>query len=266
MGRMTDKVVAVTGAARGMGRSHCLRVAQEGADVIAIDVDTAADGLTKTVHGVEAHGVRCVSRLADVRDGDGLSRVIADAAGQLGGLDALVVNAGIYPAATPSWELTDDEWHTVLDVNLSGAWRTIKAAVPLMSRGASIVVVGSTNGVKGSPGTSHYCASKHAVVGLAQTLANELGERGIRVNLVHPGSVGTPMILNDDVFARLRPDLDTPSEHDAAQALAARNLLGVGWVEPVDVSNAVAFLLSDDARYVTGTSIVVDAGLLAKVA
>ncbi|MFW0787836.1 mycofactocin-coupled SDR family oxidoreductase [Gordonia sp. CPCC 206044] len=266
MNRMLDRVVLVTGAAQGMGRSHCVRLAEEGATIVAVDLESAAEGLARTVEEVEWVGGTCVTGSADVRDFDQMSAAVADGVTRFGRLDAVVANAGIYPAAGNSWELDDSEWHRALDINLTGVWHTVKAAVPEMTAGGTVVIVGSTNAVKGSAGTAHYCAGKHGVVGLAQTLANELGPQGIRVNMVHPGSVGTPMILNDSVYAKLRPDLDSPDEDDAAEVLASRTLLDVAWVGPRDVSNAVLFLLSDDARYVTGTSIVVDAGLLAKVA
>lgn len=130
--------------------------------------------------------------------------------------------------------------------------------------GGSVVIISSTNGLRGTAGTAHYTASKHAVVGLARTLANELGPRNIRVNTVHPGAVATPMVRNPATYRRLRPDLDDPTEADAAEVLTARNLLPVPWVEPVDVANAVVFLASDHARYITGTQLVVDAGLTQK--
>ncbi|MYR06929.1 mycofactocin-coupled SDR family oxidoreductase [Gordonia sp. SID5947] len=265
MNRMRDQVVLVTGAAKGMGRSHCVRLAEEGASVIAVDLDDSADDLAGTVHEVDWVGGRCVPAHADIRDFESLAAAVRGGIGEFGRLDAVVANAGVYPEARPSWEIDDDDWRRVIDVNLTGAWHTVKATVPLMNSGGSVVIIGSTNGLKGMAGTAHYCASKHGVVGLTQTLANELGPSGIRVNAVHPGSVGTSMILNERVFAKLRPDLDAPAEDDAAVALASRNLLGVPWVSPVDVSNAVLFLLSSEARFVTGTSVVVDAGLVAKV-
>jgi NAD(P)-dependent dehydrogenase (short-subunit alcohol dehydrogenase family) len=131
-------------------------------------------------------------------------------------------------------------------------------------RGGSIVIISSTNGIRGTANTAHYTASKHAVVGLARTLANELGPRSIRVNTVHPGPVATPMVLNEAMFRRVRPDLDNPTAADAAEVLQARNLLPVPWVESVDIANAVVFLASDQARYITGTQLVVDAGLTQK--
>lgn len=261
---MHDRVVLVTGAARGMGRSHCVRLAEEGASVVAVDLADADDDLQRTAEEVGWVGARCVTAHADVRDPAAMEAAVARGIDRFGGLDGVIASAGIYPPARRSWELDDELWQRALDVNLTGVWHTVKATVPRMTPGAAVVVIGSTNALKGTAGTSHYCASKHAVVGLVQTLANELGAAGIRVNAVHPGSVGTAMILNDEVFAKLRPDLSSPGEEDAARALASRTLLGVSWVDPVDVSNAVLYLISDEARYVTGANIVVDAGLVAK--
>lgn len=264
MSRMAGRVAVVTGAAQGMGRSHCVRLAEEGADIVAIDLTSMSDDLADTAAAVERTGRRCLTGTADIRDLDELLGVVGSGMDRFGRIDAVVANAGVYPTAAPAWELDIDTWRDVLGVNLTGAWHTVKACVPMMSPGGAVVLIGSTNAIKGAAGVAHYCAGKHGVIGLAQALANELGAQGIRVNTVNPGSVGTSMILNDRVFARLRPDLEVPSAEDAAQALASRNLLGVPWVEPVDVSNAVVFLLSDDARYITGTNVVVDAGLLAK--
>jgi NAD(P)-dependent dehydrogenase (short-subunit alcohol dehydrogenase family) len=184
---------------------------------------------------------------------------------ELGPLDIVVANAGIHAAGAPTWEITEEAWRHTLDINLTGVWHTSKAAVPHLSPGGgSVIIISSTNGLRGTANTAHYTASKHAVVGLARTLANELGPQNIRVNTVHPGAVGTPMVLNEATFARLRPDLENPTAADAAEVLAARNILPVGWVDPVDVSNAVVSLASDQARYVTATALVVDAGLTQK--
>jgi SDR family mycofactocin-dependent oxidoreductase len=265
MSGLLDKVVVVTGAARGTGRAHCERFADEGADVIALDVSAAASELRDTATKVEKCGRRCVMGLADVTDFDGLSAAIDTGVAELGRLDVVVANAGIHTAGAPTWELTEEAWHRTLDVNLTGVWHTVKAAAGHLSdEGGSIVIISSTNGLRGTANTAHYTASKHAVVGLARTLANELGARGIRVNTVHPGAVGTTMTLNETTFKRLRPDLDKPTADDVAGVLAARHLLPVPWVEPVDVANAVVFLASDEARYITGTQLIVDAGLTHK--
>lgn len=265
MNRMQNTVALVTGAAGGMGRAHCRRLAEEGADIIAVDIEAAAAGLAQTAAEVAALGRQCVTAPADVRDQAALDVAVADGVAALGRLDVIVANAGIYADLGPSWELTDEAWQRTVDINLTGMWHTVRAGVPTLGDGGSVVIVSSTNGITGAASASHYSASKHAVVGLARTLANELGPRGIRVNTVHPGSVATPMILNDAVYAKLRPDLDNPTQQDAAEALAARTLLPVPWVDPVDVSNAVLFLASPESRYVTGTQLVVDAGLTQKV-
>ncbi|RMI28004.1 mycofactocin-coupled SDR family oxidoreductase [Nocardia stercoris] len=265
MNRMQDRVALVTGAARGMGRAHCRRLAEEGADIIALDLPAAAEELAETAREVQAVRRSCVVGYADVRDQASLDVAVAEGVRELGRLDVLVANAGIYADLAPSWELSEAAWRRTLDINLTGVWHTVRAGAGALADGGSIVIVSSTSGLKGGANTAHYSASKHAVVGLARTLANELGPRGIRVNTVHPGSVATPMILNDTVYAKLRPDLDAPTEQDAAQVLASKNILPVPWVEPVDVSNAVLFLASDESRYVTGTQLVVDAGLTQKV-
>lgn len=266
MTRLAGKVAVVTGAARGTGRVHCERFAEEGADVIALDVGAVSDDLAETAKAVIGRGRRCVTGEADVRDFAALSAAVERGADELGRLDVVVANAGVHPAGAPAWKLAEEAWRRVLDVNLTGVWHTVKAAVGrLDANGGSIVIVSSTNGLRGTANTAHYTASKHAVVGLARTLANELGPRSIRVNTVHPGAVATPMVLNEATFKRLRPDLPEPTADDAAEVLTARNLLPVPWVDPVDVANAVVFLASDEARYITGSQLVVDAGLTQKV-
>src|SRR5215208_4497691 len=262
---LLDKVVLVTGAAQGTGRVHCQRFADEGADVIAVDVPAVADELRSTATEVEKRGRRCAAACSDVCEIDSMTAAVEAGVAALGRLDVVVANAGIHPPGAPTWELTEDEWLRTLDVNLTGVWHTVKASVPSMgSTGGSIVIISSTNGLRGTANTAHYTASKHAVVGLARTLANELGPRGIRVNTVHPGAVGTAMVLNEATFKRLRPDLLNPTAEDAAEVLKARNLLPVPWVQPVDIANAVVFLASDEGRYITGTQLVVDAGLTQK--
>ncbi|WP_068183825.1 mycofactocin-coupled SDR family oxidoreductase [Mycobacterium sp. UM_CSW] len=270
MSGLRGRVALVTGAARGSGRCHCERFAEEGADVIALDMPQSAADLEQTATAVARHGVRVATGLADVGDFSAMTAAVDAAVAELGRIDVVVANAGIHPAGAPTWEIAAESWQQVLDINLTGVWHTVKASVPHIGRyggerGGSVVIVSSTNGIRGTANTAAYTASKHAVVGLARTLANELGPRRIRVNTVHPGAVGTAMVLNEATFRRLRPDLDNPTAEDAAEVLQARHLLPVPWVEPVDVSNAVVFLASDEARYITGTQIVIDAGLLAKV-
>ena len=262
---LRDKVVLVTGAAGGTGRTHCERFADEGADVIALDVPEAADELRGTATQVDNRGRRCVTGSADVSDLEAVTTAVDTGVAALGRLDVIVANAGIHLPGAPSWKLDPKVWQRTLDINLTGVWHTVKAGVPhLGDRGGSVVIVSSTNGIRGTANTAHYTASKHAVVGLARTLANELGPRSIRVNTVHPGPVATPMVLNEAMFRRLRPDLENPTAADAAEVLQARNLLPAPWVESVDIANAVVFLASDQARYITGTQLIVDAGLTQK--
>lgn len=262
---LRDKVVLVTGASRGTGRVHCQRFAEEGADVIALDFPEAADELRGTASEVESRGRGCVTGLADVADLLAVTSAVDSAVGRLGRLDVVIANAGIHTAGAPSWELDPQVWQRTLDINVTGVWHTVRASVPHIGPdGGSVVIISSTNGIRGTANTAHYTASKHAVVGLARTLANELGPRRIRVNTVHPGAVATPMVLNEKTFRRLRPDLENPTAADAAEVLSARNLLPVPWVEPVDIANAVLFLASEQGRYITGTQLVVDAGLTQK--
>lgn len=266
MSGLDGKVVVVTGAAKGTGRVHCQRFADRGADVIALDTAAVADELRSTATQVRDRGRRCVAATADVRDADSMTAAIDAAVAELGGLDVVVANAGVHTAGAPTWELSDETWQHTLDINLTGVWHTVKAAMPHIGDcGGSVVIISSTNGLRGTANTAHYTSSKHALVGLARTLANELGPRRIRVNTVHPGAVATPMVLNEATFRRLCPDVPNPTEADAAEVLKARNLLPVPWVDPVDIANAVVFLASDEARYITGTQLVVDAGLTQKV-
>lgn len=262
---LREKVVAITGAGRGTGRAHAERFADAGADLILLDHSDVADDLRDTAQRVRQRGRRAVIRLADVSALADVTTAVDAGVGELGRLDVIVANAGIHTAGGPSWQISAQEWQRTIDVNLTGVWHTIKAGVPHIGpEGGSVVIISSTNGLRGTAGTAHYTASKHAVVGLARTLANELGPSRIRVNTVHPGAVATPMVRNTATYKRLRPDLDDPTEADAAEVLTARNLLPVPWVEPVDVANAVVFLASDYARYITGTQLVVDAGLTQK--
>jgi SDR family mycofactocin-dependent oxidoreductase len=262
---LLDKVVVVTGAAKGTGRVHCTRFADEGADVIALDAAAAADDLRSLAGEVEQRGRRCATALADVTDHDGMIAAVGAAVAELGRLDVVIANAGIHLPGGPTWELDPRDWQRTLDINLTGVWHTVKAAVPhIGDQGGSVVIISSTNGIRGTAGAAHYTSSKHAVGGLARTLANELGSRNIRVNTVHPGPVATAMVLNEKMYRRLRPDLESPTAADAAEVLKARHLLPVPWVEPIDVANAVVFLASDQARYITGTQLVVDAGLTQK--
>ncbi|WP_064059133.1 mycofactocin-coupled SDR family oxidoreductase [Prescottella equi] len=269
MTRMAGKVVLITGAGKGMGRTHAVRLAEEGADILAIDLpgEQSETDLAETARLVRELGRRAVTGTADIRDLDALTAAVQAGVRELGPLDTVVANAGICDNPGPSWTIDDDIWNRSIDVNVTGTWHTVKAGVAeLNPDGGSVVIVSSTAAIKAVPGASHYSAAKHAITGLSKTLANELGKRSIRVNTIHPGAVATPMTINPTTFARLRPDLENPTEADVAEVLSQRMLLPVPWVESIDVSNAVLFLASDESRYVTGLQMVIDAGQTQKVA
>jgi SDR family mycofactocin-dependent oxidoreductase len=273
MGTLEGKVALITGAGRGVGRSHAVRLAQEGADIIAVDALTGMASLTYELAGpedlaetarlVEEQGRRVVTRRADVRDFAELDGAVADGVRELGGLDVVVANAGVFPPGAYTWEIDLARWRDVLDVNLTGPFHTVKAAVPhLLDRGAGGSVVLTSSGAALVAGThfADYAASKTALLSLTRTLACELADHSIRVNAICPTTVNTAMVHNETVYRMLRPDLDRPGVEDIAPIFAEKNLLPVPWVEPVDVSNAVAWLASDQARYITGVILPVDAG------
>lgn len=274
-GRVAGKVAFITGAARGQGRSHALRLAEEGADIIALDlvegIDTVArfypaataDDLAETIGEVEQLGRRIVVGQVDVRDFDAVRAFLDHGVAELGRIDTVVANAGIFLSGEPAHQITETEWDDVIDVNLKGVWHTCKAAVPHMieqGEGGSIIIISSTAGIKGARNAAAYAASKHAVVGLMRTLVNELGEHRIRANTVHPGATDTDMIMNDRCFSLFLPGVQNPTKEQVTPLFAGTNAIPVPWVDPVDVSNAVLFLASDEARYVTGTQLKVDAG------
>ena len=272
-GLLDGKIALITGAARGQGRSHAVRLAQEGADVIAIDIcrqiDSVAypmatqDDLARTVSEVEALERRIVAVEADVRDAAALRDAVADGVTRLGTLDIVVANAGI---GLMSEEVDDEQaFRDQIEVNLFGVWNTVQAAAPVMiaqGRGGAIVLTGSTLGLigrggDGTGGSDGYCASKHAIVGLGRTWAHWLAPHNIRVNSVHPAGANTPMVVNEAV-AELFANSATPSDAHVG------NLLDVQLIEAVDVSNAIAWLVSDQARYITGIALPVDAGFTAR--
>jgi (+)-trans-carveol dehydrogenase len=276
-GRAEGKVAFITGAARGQGRSHAVRLAADGADIIAIDICHDVEGalpmatpddLAETVKLVEALDRRIVATQADVRDFEALKAAVDEGVAQLGRLDIIVANAGIASIGGPVQSMDAANWKHTIDINLTGLWHTARAGIPHLlagGRGGSIVLTSSVGGMHAMPNMSHYVSAKHGVVGLMRSLAVELGQHGIRVNSVHPTNVNTPMFMNEGTFKMFRPDLENPGPDDVA-AIAAQfmHVLPVGWVEPEDVSNAIAFLVSDEARYITGVTLPVDAGALIK--
>lgn len=273
MGRLDGKVAFITGAARGQGRSHAIRMAQEGADIIAIDVaqklptmpykGATSEDLAETVRQVEALDRRIVASEADVRDYGALKSALDEGVAQLGRLDIVSANAGIFSSARAE-EMSEESWDEMIDVNLKGVWLTAKAAIPHLraAGGGSIIITSSTAGIKAAPNFIHYVAAKHGVVGIMRTLALELAPDMIRVNTVHPTSVDTDMIQNDALYALFAPDLEPEARtRDViGERFRATNALPIPWVEPVDISNAVLWLASDEARYVSGIMLPVDAG------
>ena len=275
-GRVEGKVAFITGAARGQGRSHAVRLAQEGADIIAVDICAQVDSvpypmatpddLAETVKEVEALDRRIVAAQADVRDYDALKAALDDGIARLGRLDIVSANAGIASFGRAD-ELGEQAWRDMIDTDLTGAWHAAKAAIPHLiagGRGGSIVITSSDAGLKGFQNIAHYVAAKHGLVGLMRTLALELAPHMIRVNSIHPTQVDTDMIMNAPTYALFRPDLEHPTQQDFEAASQATNALPVPWVEPVDISNALLFLASDEARYITGVTLPVDAGQVIK--
>jgi SDR family mycofactocin-dependent oxidoreductase len=270
-GRLAGKVALITGAARGIGRAQAVRFAQEGADIIALDVcgpvDTVVvpsatpDDLDETARLVGRVGGQIVTEIVDVRDLVGLESATDRGVTRLGGLDVVCATAGITSRAMAT-ELGGNAWQTMLDVNLTGVWRTCRATAPyLIDRGAgSMILTSSIAGMRGLVGVAHYTAAKHGVVGLMRSLAKELAPHNIRVNTVHPTNVDTPMIQNDHVRAAFRPDLEHVTREQFAESACSMNMLAIPWVEPSDVANACLFLASDEARYITAVTLPVDAG------
>jgi SDR family mycofactocin-dependent oxidoreductase len=269
--RLKGKVALITGAARGIGRAQAVRFAQEGANIIALDIcgpvdtvlvppATRAD-LDETTELVAEAGGRIEAEVVDVRDTNAVQVATDRGVDSLGGLDIVCATAGITSRALAT-DLSENVWQTMLDVNLTGVWRTCRATAPhLIDRGGgSVILTSSIAGLKGLVGVAHYTAAKHGVVGLMRSLAKELAPHNIRVNTVHPTNVDTPMIQNDHVRSAFRPDLKQVTREQFAEAACSMNMLTVPWVEPVDVANACLFLASDEARYITSVALPVDAG------
>jgi (+)-trans-carveol dehydrogenase len=270
MGRLTGRVAFVTGAARGQGRAHCVRLAKEGADIIAIDIAGPVAGspvesatmeqLEETGGLVKKAGRRALIARADVRDYDSMKNVVDEGVRRFGRLDVVVANAGTMRGGH-MWELTEEQWQLVIDVNLTGVWKTIKASVPHMiaaGDGGSIIITSSAAGYRGYPMSGGYGAAKHGLVGLCQTLAVEVARYNIRVNTIHPNGVNTAMTKPLDPSAGKGIGADDHDKwlfrHVTATALPE------GMQEPADVAATVAFLASDESRFMTGTMLQIGAG------
>jgi SDR family mycofactocin-dependent oxidoreductase len=264
--RLAGKVALITGAARGQGRAEAVRLAAEGADIIAIDncataTSTAYPGATEedlaeTARLVEKQDRRIVARKADIRDLDALSAVVEEGVAELGRLDIVVANAGICSAGM-SWEISVEQWKETIDTNLTGTFYTMKATVPVLleqGTGGSIIITSSVAGLRGMPFLGAYAASKHGIVGLAKTMANELGQHNIRVNTVHPHGVATGMAVPDM--------MGLVQQHAATLGPIFMGALPDPISQPEDIAHAVAWLASDEARHVTGIQLPVDLGTL----
>jgi SDR family mycofactocin-dependent oxidoreductase len=273
---LEGRVALVTGAARGQGRAHAVRLAGDGADIVAIDIckpvsDTVtypmptADDLAETARLVEEAGRKVIAREIDIRDLGAQQQLVADAVEQFGRLDIVVANAGILSWGR-IWEMSEEQWDTVIEVNLNGTWRTIKAAVPAMieaGNGGSIIIVSSSAGTKATPGNAHYSASKHGLVALTNALAIEAGEFGIRVNSIHPYSIDTPMVQPEammEIFGKYPAFLHSfspmpyhPVNHQGKKGLKE-------FMTPEEVSDVVAWLAGDGSATISGSQIAVDRG------
>lgn len=277
MGRLDGKVAFITGAARGQGRSHALTLAREGADIIALDFNrdldsvpyplaTAAD-LEETVRSVEALDRRILAREADVRDLAAVTAVVEDGLAEFGHVDIVCANAGI-ASAEPAVDVPEQVWRDIIDVNLTGVWFTVQPVLrPMIERGkgGSIILTSSIFGVKGpTANLIHYTAAKHGVVGIMRQLAHELAPHMIRVNTVNPTVVQTGMMENEAMMRLFLPEEADPTQQQYEDAMQTLHPMPVPWIQAQDVSNTVLYLASDDARYVTGTTALIDLGAVAK--
>ena len=277
-GTLDGRVAFVTGAARGQGRAYAVRLAREGAHVIASDicgpvsdtvpyVSATPEDLQETVRLVEAEGRKILARQVDIRDDAALRGLVADGVEQFGRLDILVANAGVLSWGR-LWEITDEQWNAVIDVNLTGTWRTLRAVIPAMieaGNGGSIVIVSSSAGLKATPGNGHYAASKHGLTSMTNTLALELGEYSIRVNSIHPYSIATPMIQNNAMLevlgahpSYLHSFAPMPYQPPAKDNGAKRS----DFMSPEEAADVVAWLAGDSSGLLSGSQISVDRGVM----
>jgi SDR family mycofactocin-dependent oxidoreductase len=276
-GRLEGKVALITGAARGQGRSHAVRLASEGCDIVAVDLCeditsvsypmSSREDLAETARLVEALDQRVVQVVADVREYDAMRAAAAQAISELGKLDIVVANAGI-SAEAPGQDL--QTWADVLSVDLVGALNTVNASLPHMKEGASVIVIGSAaalmaGGVGTEPGSVAYMVAKRAMIDIVKQLAIVLAPRMMRINGIHPTNCNTLLLQHQTMWNVFRPDLENPTQADAELAFPVIQSMPTPYIEPEDVSNAVAFLASDEAKWITGQYLGVDAGAILKL-
>ena len=276
--RVKGKVAFISGLARGQGRSHAMRLAEEGADIIGIDLcedipenppyhGSTEEDLAETIRLIEGLDRRIIAKKGDVRDYDAVKSVIDEGVAEFGRLDIVAANAGIGSKPFTVDEITAAQWDEMIGINLTGVFHACKASIPHIvagGNGGSMILTSSVTGQRGYAHYGHYNAAKHGVLGLMRTLANELGAESIRVNSIMPTQVATDMALNPTIFKLFCPDVENPTEEDFAPISQAMHTLPIPWVQPRDISNALLFLASDEARYITGVALPVDAGCLVK--
>jgi SDR family mycofactocin-dependent oxidoreductase len=274
MNRFDGRVVLITGAARGQGRTHAIGFAAEGADIAICDLGAAdavgtapyalssSDDLDETARLAEAEGARVVVERLDVRDGAALQAFADRTIAELGQIDILIVNAGILSFGALT-DITEEQFDDVFDINVKGAWNTIRAVVPHMAERqyGRVVVAGSAGSLIGFPYMGHYCATKHALLGLTRSLALEHGKNNVTVNLVCPAMVATPMVKNSAAYGLMNPD--NPTEEAAVEIHKSLNAMDTPWVEPEEITRLVMFLASEDARHMTGSAVPIDMGFTA---
>ncbi|MBW0088648.1 mycofactocin-coupled SDR family oxidoreductase [Pseudonocardia sp. KRD-184] len=271
MGLLQDRVVLITGGARGQGRAHAMRSAQEGADVVLVDITepvagtayrtATAEDMDETVAQVEKEGRRAVAVTGDVRSQQDMDTAAERAVAEFGRIDALVANAGIW-SLRPLLELDEQTWSDMIDINLSGVFRSVRATIPhMVERGSgSIVITSSINGLEPANEYAHYVSAKHGLIGLMRNVALEGAPHGVRANAVSPGFIDTPMTDNQRAYDMVGGHEGATREERNEGAYGFHALRGAGALPPEDVADVAVFLNSDLARSVTGTVIPVDAG------
>jgi (+)-trans-carveol dehydrogenase len=272
-GRLAGKTALITGVARGQGRSHAVALAREGADIFGVDMCapvesvayalSTAEDLAETARLVAHTGRRIETYIGDVRSSADMRAATEQAASTFGKIDIVVANAGIWTPGSV-WEMDDQTWQDMIDINLTGVFNTVRFAIPQMieRKSGSLVLISSTCGVKALGWMPHYNAAKHGVMGLTRSLALDLGPYFVRANAILPSTVNTPMIMNEPSYKIYRPDLEHPTREEAMSGFYAHNAMPVPYVEPEDVSEAVLFLASDASRYITGIGLPVDLGTI----